>query len=118
MLDTRSAEDAAHPTRQVRPLPPLRIHADPRAFLERLVNSQLLDRADAEGFTTALPGLHDRTDRGVGLALVQARFLQRSFSSTTSWPGPATASSSATTACLTSSAAAAWATCSWPSTVS
>ena len=51
---------------------------EPSAFLDRLVTLQFLDTADADLFEAErLPGLHDRSSRGVGLALVQAGLLTR-----------------------------------------
>jgi response regulator RpfG family c-di-GMP phosphodiesterase/tRNA A-37 threonylcarbamoyl transferase component Bud32 len=76
MVDARALDDATQPTRQIRKLPPIRAQADPQAFLDRLVAHQFLDASAAGTFVaTRLAGLHDASDRGVGLALVQAGFL-------------------------------------------
>ena len=64
MPDKRPSEGATQLTRRVRTLAPAA--NSPRAFLDRLVGLQLLDSADAETFAAErLPGLHDRSDRGV-----------------------------------------------------
>ena len=79
MPNKRPSEGATQLTRRVRTLrPAASAPPEPRAFLDRLVGLQLLDTADAETFAAErLPGLHDRSDCGVGLALVQAGMLTR-----------------------------------------
>ncbi len=81
MIETRPPEGASQPLRRIRaPFPAFPGHGratlEPHLFLDRLMGQMFLDAADAESFAAErLPGLHDHSEWGVGLALVQAGLL-------------------------------------------